>query len=199
MVQSNFNGTPSYCSIARHDGCTHSRRDDIEGLGYVLLAMRCATDLPWAKAKDEAALIQSKKTCDIKKIAKDLGCREVADLILLARNTPYDAEPDYASLHAILERLKKSKVGPSTVSAPSTVSGGSASKARASPKPRTTTVHPAVSPKPVLKRGATAVAAVELDDDANDDKGVFQFRRVATKPIDEPAQRVEIGPFTRKR
>ena len=142
MGQSNFNGTPSYCSIARHDGCTHSRRDDIEGLGYVLLAMRCATDLPWAKAADEASLIQSKKTCDIKKLAQDLGCPEVAEFILLARNTKFDAEPDYGALRVILEKLKKSKLGPmalpsSSASSVAASGGGSASKAVVSSKPNT--------------------------------------------------------------
>lgn len=195
MVQSNFNGTPSYCSIARHDGCTHSRRDDIEGLGYVLLAMRCASELPWAKAKDEASLIQSKKTCDIKKLAKDLGCPEVAEIILLARNMAYDAEPDYVSLNAILERLKKSKLGPSSVS------GGGASKAGALTQPKTTSARPAGSPKQVKKRVAAAVAAIEIDDDNDDNKGVFQLRRSVTKHIDDtaPIEEVETGPFTRKR
>ena len=196
MVQSNFNGTPSYCSIARHDGCTHSRRDDIEGLGYVLLAMRCASDLPWAKAKDEASLIQSKRTCDIKKFAKDLGCPEIAELILLARNMAYDAEPDYVSLNAILERLKKSKLGPSSVS------GGGAPKAGALAQPKPTTARPAGFPKQVKKRvAAAAVAAIEIDDDIDDNKGVFQLRRSVTKHIDEttPTEEVETGPFTRKR
>ena len=115
LAQGNFNGTPSYCSLFRHDGFTHSRRDDIEALGYVLLALRCGAELPWSAAQDEAWLVNNKKSCDIKKLSKDLGCPEVGEFIMIARQMSFDATPDYAGLRAILLRLQSSKAAASAI------------------------------------------------------------------------------------
>jgi serine/threonine protein kinase len=73
-----LNGTPTYCSISVHDGNQPSPKDDLEGLGYVLLYLLTGGSLPWNIAKTDAELLRIKKSTDIIQYAQSIGCREVS-------------------------------------------------------------------------------------------------------------------------
>ena len=48
-----FKGTMSYASIFSHEKHTHSRRDDLEGLGYTILSIISGAQMPWELIKLE--------------------------------------------------------------------------------------------------------------------------------------------------
>jgi hypothetical protein len=48
-----FQGTPSYGSINTLRGYNSSRRDDLEGLGYSLMALLDKNQVPWSKIEDK--------------------------------------------------------------------------------------------------------------------------------------------------
>ena len=48
-----FKGTIAYASIYSHEKHTHSRRDDMEGLGYTILSFISGASMPWELIKLE--------------------------------------------------------------------------------------------------------------------------------------------------
>jgi serine/threonine protein kinase len=62
-------GTPSYVSLAVHNGTIPARRDDVEAVGLVLLCMLGRGSLPWSSATSEAECKALKNSTDIHALA----------------------------------------------------------------------------------------------------------------------------------
>ncbi|KAI8367864.1 kinase-like domain-containing protein [Choanephora cucurbitarum] len=100
-------GTARYASLNVHRGRTHARRDDLESLGYVLLDLLLAGELPWSGI--------TAKTCKqgwdhLKSIKEEmlledicLGLpRGIMDFIGYTRRLRYNDRPDYDHLRRLL-------------------------------------------------------------------------------------------------
>ena len=107
-VGGKFEGTPSYASVAAHDGAPVCRHDDIESLGWVLLALAEKATLPWSHCKSDDECRRMKRECNVRQLAVTRQCEEVGSLILLSRETTRTATPHYSELKKIIERLKNS-------------------------------------------------------------------------------------------
>lgn len=102
-------GTARYASLNTHLGIEQSRRDDIEGIGYVMLYF-LKGGLPWqglraCNKKDKYQRIMEKKM----NITVDSMCRgvpeEFAVLINYARALRFEEKPDYTYLKRIFKDL----------------------------------------------------------------------------------------------
>lgn len=106
-------GTARYTSISNHLGVEPTRRDDLEGVGYVLVHMAKGT-LPWMGIKAENKKIRNerikamKMAITVEELCQDLPW-ELAEYIRICRTVSFDAEPPYGQLRGLirgaLERL----------------------------------------------------------------------------------------------
>ena len=105
-------GTVRYSSINALDGCSLSRRDDLESLGYCLIYLIFGR-LPWqgcisSNKEDKYYKIkQIKKNTTPKDLCKELP-PQFEEYIRYTRNLEYETEPDYNYLrYLFLSLLKK--------------------------------------------------------------------------------------------
>jgi serine/threonine protein kinase len=103
-------GTARYASANTHLGEEQSRRDDLEGAGYVLLYL-LKGELPWqglrgAKNKDEK--YQKIKECKVN-TSIELLCQgypeEMATYMNYCKQLKFDEEPNYAFLRRLFKEL----------------------------------------------------------------------------------------------
>lgn len=96
-------GTARYCSINAHLGIEQSRRDDIEGLGYILLYFLKRGFLPWQGIRGAPDPQTKNVRISEKKINTRLEvlCRDEPSQILkfltYARGMKFEETPDYTS------------------------------------------------------------------------------------------------------
>eukprot|EP00920_Eleutheroschizon_duboscqi_P018948 GHVT01045037.1.p1 GENE.GHVT01045037.1~~GHVT01045037.1.p1 ORF type:complete len:522 (-),score=50.74 GHVT01045037.1:561-2126(-) len=109
----NLTGTARYVSINTHQGMEQSRRDDLEGLGYILMYF-CGGSLPWqglraTGKKDKYEKIMEKKMAT----TPDLLCRDYppqfCEYLRYCRNMEFTQEPDYAALRRLFKDLLRQK------------------------------------------------------------------------------------------
>lgn len=99
-------GTARYTSIGNHLGVELTRRDDLEGLGYVLLRMLRGT-LPWQGIKAETKQLRNDRI-KAKKVATTIEelCdgvpEELAEYLATCRNLEFDEEPPYDDLRNLM-------------------------------------------------------------------------------------------------
>ncbi|KAG0232976.1 Casein kinase I isoform alpha [Actinomortierella wolfii] len=99
-------GTARYASINIHNGREHSRRDDIESIGYMLLEMLLGK-LPWAGISARNSQQGWAKMRDLKEeIELDELCdglpRGFMAFVGYARGLKFDEQPDYDHLRHLL-------------------------------------------------------------------------------------------------
>ncbi|CAG8741266.1 36040_t:CDS:2, partial [Racocetra persica] len=102
----NKTGTARYASLSVHKGLQHSRRDDMESLGYVLLEL-LRGDLPWAGV---TARNSRQGWAKMLKIKEEIPLEELYDglprgfmlYLQYTRSLQYDEEPDYNRLRKLL-------------------------------------------------------------------------------------------------
>jgi len=103
-------GTAQYASANTHLGIEQSRRDDLEGVGYVLLYL-LKGELPWqglkgAKNKDEK--YQQIKECKVN-TSIELLCQgypeEMATYMNYCRTLSFEETPNYAFLRRTFKKL----------------------------------------------------------------------------------------------
>eukprot|EP00929_Paragymnodinium_shiwhaense_P112619 TRINITY_DN80882_c0_g1_i1.p1 TRINITY_DN80882_c0_g1~~TRINITY_DN80882_c0_g1_i1.p1 ORF type:complete len:356 (+),score=71.90 TRINITY_DN80882_c0_g1_i1:121-1188(+) len=101
-------GTARYTSISNHLGIEPTRRDDLEGLGYVGLHMAKGA-LPWQQhLKDETkqernARIKAAKLCiPIEQLCQGMPA-EYAEYMKIVRGLGFAEEPPYAKLRELME------------------------------------------------------------------------------------------------
>lgn len=104
-------GTPRYTSIHSHLGYEHSRRDDLESLGYILL-MFAKGNLPWINIKCESKSEKQKRIAEIKLMtSNDDLCeglpREFLYFMNHVKNLNYTDKPNYNYLKELFSVLNK--------------------------------------------------------------------------------------------
>lgn len=106
-------GTARYTSISNHQGIELARRDDMEGLGYVLVRMLTGT-LPWQGIKAETKpkrneLIKVKKIeTTLEELCTGLpgGCdREFVEYIATCRNLGFYDVPPYDAFRGLFRSV----------------------------------------------------------------------------------------------
>ncbi|KAG5490977.1 hypothetical protein JIQ42_00863 [Leishmania sp. Namibia] len=102
-------GTARYCSINTHLGVEQGRRDDMEGIGYLLIYLLRGS-LPWqglkAPNKDQKynMIAHLKMSTSVESLCKDLPI-EFASLMNYSRALRFEDRPDYGYLRAMFRRL----------------------------------------------------------------------------------------------
>jgi casein kinase 1 len=109
----NLTGTARYASVNTHLGLEQSRRDDIEGIGYVLMYF-LKSKLPWmglqAKTKDEKyEKIKDKKiSVTVEQLCKGYP-KEFVRFFESCRNLGFEDKPDYTSYRRMFSDLMTSE------------------------------------------------------------------------------------------
>mmetsp|Transcript_19028 Transcript_19028/g.32500 ORF Transcript_19028/g.32500 Transcript_19028/m.32500 type:complete len:218 (+) Transcript_19028:466-1119(+) len=102
-------GTARYASANTHLGIEQSRRDDLEGAGYVLLYLLLG-ELPWqglrAKTKEEKykKIKEAKVNTPLEELTQGAP-KEFFDFMVYCRNMEFSEDPDYSYLRRILKEL----------------------------------------------------------------------------------------------
>eukprot|EP00928_Gymnodinium_smaydae_P000027 TRINITY_DN10013_c0_g1_i1.p1 TRINITY_DN10013_c0_g1~~TRINITY_DN10013_c0_g1_i1.p1 ORF type:complete len:313 (+),score=30.18 TRINITY_DN10013_c0_g1_i1:63-1001(+) len=101
-----FIGTPPFASIRAHLGIRQSRRDDLEGLGYVLLYL-VKGKLPWSYPHGSSEEVKRRYILQMKQsISVDSLCEGLPPAFRLyvqyCRSLEYEDKPDYDYLRRLL-------------------------------------------------------------------------------------------------
>lgn len=105
----NLTGTARYASLNTHLGIEQSRRDDLEGLGYVMMYFLRGS-LPWqglkANAKKEKyeKIMEKKMSTPVEVLCKHFPC-EMVTYFNYCRSLRFEDRPDYAYLRRLLKDL----------------------------------------------------------------------------------------------
>ncbi|EKF32275.1 casein kinase, putative, partial [Trypanosoma cruzi marinkellei] len=102
-------GTARYCSINTHLGIEQSRRDDLEGIGYILMYFLRGS-LPWqglkAHTKQEkySRISERKQTTPVETLCKGFPA-EFAAYLNYTRSLRFEDKPDYSYLKRLFREL----------------------------------------------------------------------------------------------
>ncbi|RNE97904.1 casein kinase, partial [Trypanosoma conorhini] len=102
-------GTARYCSINTHLGIEQSRRDDLEGIGYVLMYFLRGS-LPWqglkAHTKQEkyVTIARCKMSTSLETLCKGFPA-EFAAYLNYTRSLRFEDKPDYSYLKRLFREL----------------------------------------------------------------------------------------------
>ena len=105
----NLTGTARYASISTHLGIEQARRDDLEGLGYVLLYFLRGS-LPWqgmnGNTRDEKyrQIMQRKMNTSVEELCHGFPS-EFATYLNYSRSLAFEERPDYSYLRRIFKEL----------------------------------------------------------------------------------------------
>lgn len=102
-------GTARYCSINTHLGIEQSRRDDMEGIGYILMYFLRGS-LPWqglrahTKYEKYARISERKQSTPIELLCKNHP-PQLAAYLNYVRGLRFDDKPDYSYLKRLMREL----------------------------------------------------------------------------------------------
>ena len=106
-------GTVRYASINAHLGIEQSRRDDLEGIGYVLVYFYLGR-LPWQNKTDKGKPLTQKITEKKLTTPPELLCkkmpREFSYYFHYCKNLKFEDRPDYNSLKCMFAELLSSRM-----------------------------------------------------------------------------------------
>ena len=106
-------GTVRYASINAHLGIEQSRRDDLEGIGYVLVYFYLGR-LPWQNKTDKGKPLTQKITEKKLTTPPELLCkkmpREFSYYFNYCKNLKFEDRPDYNSLKGMFAELLSSRI-----------------------------------------------------------------------------------------
>ena len=110
-MKKKFTGTARYASINALKGYEHSRRDELESLGYIFIYF-LKGKLPWQniKVKDKEEKFKKilKKKLEISSNELCLGIPKEFEIFLeYVKNLKYDEKPDYNMLKDLLYKIMK--------------------------------------------------------------------------------------------
>jgi hypothetical protein len=102
-------GTARYASVNTHLGIEQSRRDDIEGLGYILVYFMRG-NLPWQglkarTVKEKYEKIKEKKISTLLNVLCQGFPEEFITFIQYARDLKFEDRPDYSYLKNLLRQM----------------------------------------------------------------------------------------------
>jgi len=102
-----FRGTHRYASVNAHFKVEQSRRDDLEGLGYVLIYF-LRGGLPWqnvncSRRRRRKVIGDSKKAVTLEQLCDGIPV-EFKEYMDIVRNLQYESEPDYRLLRKLFKR-----------------------------------------------------------------------------------------------
>lgn len=105
----NLTGTARYTSINTHLGIEQSRRDDLEGLGYVLMYFNRGA-LPWQGLRTKTKKEKYDKIRDLKvSITVESLCKghpeEFANYLNYCHKLSFDEKPDYGYVRKLFKDL----------------------------------------------------------------------------------------------
>ncbi|KAL0227748.1 hypothetical protein RCL1_003891 [Eukaryota sp. TZLM3-RCL] len=111
-------GTPRFASLNSHNGCTLSRRDDLESIAYTLLYLLKGT-LPWWEVETTSVSGTKEEALEMIKRKKAqptaLWCRnlpvEFVDFLNYSRNLKFEERPSYSHWIAVFTSLCSSCSG----------------------------------------------------------------------------------------
>lgn len=104
-------GTARYASINALAGCSQSRRDDLESVGYVLMYLLRGS-LPWqglkvyGKEDKYQKILQKKKETPVEELCKGFP-DELVSFINYVKKLSYTEDPDYEYLRNLLDKIMK--------------------------------------------------------------------------------------------
>lgn len=104
-------GTARYASINALSGCSQSRRDDLESVGYVLMYLLRGS-LPWqglkvyGKEDKYQKILQKKKETPVDELCKSYPL-EFIEFINYVKKLSYTDDPDYNHLRSLLDKIMK--------------------------------------------------------------------------------------------
>ena len=110
-MKKKFTGTARYASINALKGYEHSRRDELESLGYIFIYFLKGR-LPWqniiAKDKEEKynKILKKKLEISSEELCKGLP-KEFEIFLEYTKNIKYEEKPDYKLLHNLLDKVMK--------------------------------------------------------------------------------------------
>ena len=104
-------GTARYASINALKGYEHSRRDDLESVGYILIYF-LKGKLPWqginAKTRDEKYKKILEKKSEINSYELYRGFpKEFGDFLEICKNLKYEERPDYEKMRNLFDNIMK--------------------------------------------------------------------------------------------
>jgi serine/threonine protein kinase len=127
-------GTPLYASLNVHEGHTHSRRDDLEGVGYIVAELiirlvaalnsetneyekgKAPSYLPWssgnsdqAVGKSKAENVSSMNSPFFARMGQGAASHIMHEYLTTVRSLPYDGKPNYQALLNMLLPLAVEK------------------------------------------------------------------------------------------
>ena len=106
-------GTVRYASVNAHLGIEQSRRDDLEGIGYVLVYFYLGR-LPWQNKTDKGKPLTQKITEKKLTTPPELLCkkmpREFSSYFHYCKNLKFEDRPDYNSLKSMFADLLMSRM-----------------------------------------------------------------------------------------
>lgn len=102
-------GTARYCSINTHMGVEQSRRDDMEGIGYILMYFLRGS-LPWqglrahTKGEKYNRISDRKQNVTVEALTRGYPC-EFGAYLTYIRSLRFEDKPDYGYLRRIFREL----------------------------------------------------------------------------------------------
>lgn len=96
-------GTPNFLSVKCHQGTIGSRRDDIEGLIYVLIYL-IKGSLPWEHAKNDTEGAEIKANASIESLVQGISSIW-GEILVHARNCDFKEQPNYQYYVDQLKRI----------------------------------------------------------------------------------------------
>lgn len=108
-----FCGTARYASIAAHQNCEQSRKDDLEAIAYILIYMYKGR-LPWQgiknkEKKERYRLIGERKAKTTPEVLCQDMPKEFVIFLKYVRNLDFDERPHYSALKKMFSNLYKSR------------------------------------------------------------------------------------------
>jgi len=107
----NFTGTARYASLNTHLGIEQGRRDDLEGMVYVLLYLLLGS-LPWMGVRSQSKkekydkIMEKKMTMPLEEICAKIPS-EFKDIFKYVRNLEFEDIPNYAYIKNTFENITK--------------------------------------------------------------------------------------------
>jgi casein kinase 1 len=104
-----FCGTAEFTSLAAHNGLGHSRKDDLESIGLVLIWFMRGGDLPWYDKYGEdrhKKIAQCMNKTNLSVLCSDCP-KQMKTFIKYCRDLDFEEQPDYKYLEGLLDQVIK--------------------------------------------------------------------------------------------